>query len=58
MEDYKTRDGCVEVVDGQYLLIHPTGPDELFDSFEELAEAYPVCERYRDELFGEGVNDG
>ena len=24
----------VELVDGQFILIHPTGPDEVYDTFD------------------------
>ncbi len=53
----KSTDGT-EVVNGnecyehQFILSQPQGT-EVFDSFEELVEAHPVCEEARDFFFGE-----
>jgi len=48
-----TKDGRIEVTESnQFLLIHPVSANELFDTFDELVEDHPICEQYREELFG------
>jgi hypothetical protein len=42
----------IERPDGQFLLVPDSAGDYLFDSFEELVEAYPICESARDFFFG------
>lgn len=41
----------VRCEDGQFTLIHPVNEDEVFDSFEELVESHPVCEKSRSFFF-------
>ena len=43
--------------ESQFLLIHPTEENDLFDSFEELVESYPVCEESRSFFFDNDDSD-
>lgn len=36
----------------QFVLVHPVGEDEVYDSFDELAEENPICEEARSFFFG------
>jgi len=39
----------------QFVLIHPVGENELFDSFDKLVEAHPLCEECRLFFFGAAI---
>lgn len=44
-EWYRSRIAQVAYLDnGQFLLVHPNGADELFDSVDELMSAFPNCD--------------
>jgi hypothetical protein len=43
----------IELIDGQFVLEHPVSENQVFDSFDELVEAHPVCEESRKFFFGE-----
>ena len=44
---FTSKNYSIELVDGQFVLVHPTSGNEVFDSFEELVEAHPICEEAR-----------
>ena len=44
----------VELVDNQFVLVHPVSEDEVFDSFEDLVQSHPMCEEAREYFFGHG----
>ena len=41
----------------QFMLIHPVGENELFDSFDELVESHPLCEESRSFFFDNDDSD-
>jgi hypothetical protein len=52
MTTYNGKNYSIEEENGTFTLIHPVGPDETYESFDELAEAHPVTEEAREFFFG------
>ena len=46
-ETFTAKNYSIELVNNQFVLVHPVSEDETFDSFEELVESHPVCEEAR-----------
>ena len=49
---FSGKNYSVELLDGQFVLVHPVNGNEVFDSFEELVSAHPICEESRQFFFG------
>jgi hypothetical protein len=49
---FSGKNYSIELVEGQFVLVHPVSENETFDSFEELVESHPVCEEAREFFFG------
>jgi hypothetical protein len=52
---YEGKNYTIEVVDNQLVISHPQGT-ETFDTFQELIESHPVCQKSRMAL-GYGPSD-
>jgi len=48
---FNGKNYTIELVENQFVLVHPIGEDETFDSFEELVDSHPVCEEARSHFF-------
>lgn len=49
---YHGKNFSVRYEDGWFVVTHPVGEDERFDSFEELVEAHPIFEEAREFFHG------
>lgn len=51
--EYAGKNYSIRIDEYQFLLIHPVGPNELYDSFDDLVGAHPICEEAREFFFGQ-----